>query len=92
MLFGRQLLLFSNTTSSVAANLTVLSSTTDKINRISNHFWDRWRQEYVVNLRETQQISKLNIKKRERCPDTFGELALTGVLPSRDSEKRGAIV
>ena len=62
LLFGRQLLLSSNTTSTVAANLTVLSSTTDKINRISNHFWDRWRHEYVVNLRETQRISKLNIK------------------------------
>ena len=53
LLFGRQLLLSSNTTSTVAANLTVLSSTTDKMNRISNHFWDRWRHEYVVNIRET---------------------------------------
>ena len=33
-LFGRQLFLTSNTTSTVAANLTVLSSTTDKINRM----------------------------------------------------------
>ena len=63
LLFRRQLLLSSNTTSTVAANITVLSSTTDKVNRINNHFWDRWRQEYVVNLRETQRISKLNIKK-----------------------------
>ena len=45
LLFGKQLLLSSNTTSTVAANLTVLSSTTDMINRISNHFWDRWRHE-----------------------------------------------
>ena len=35
LLFGKQLFLSSNTTSSVAANLTILSSTTDKINRIS---------------------------------------------------------
>ena len=28
----------------------------------------------------------------KRYPDTFGELPLTGVLPSRDSEIRGAIV
>ena len=48
LLFGRQLLLSSNTTSSVAANLTVLSSTTDKIKRISIHFWDMWKHEYVV--------------------------------------------
>ena len=26
------------------------------------------------------------------CPDNFGELPLTGVLPNRDSEIRGAIV
>ena len=63
LLFGTQLLLSSNTTSTVAANLTVLSSTIDKINRISNHFWDRWRHEYVVNLGEGQRISKLSTKR-----------------------------
>ena len=61
LLFGRQLLYCSNTASTVIRNLTVLSSTTDKINRISNHFWHRWRHEYVVNLCETQGTSKLNI-------------------------------
>ena len=50
----------SNTTSAVVRNATVLSSTFDKINRISNHFLDRWRHEYVVNLRETHRTSKLN--------------------------------
>ena len=79
------------TLSTIAANPTVLSSTTDKINRISNHFWDRWRHECVVNLRETQRISKL-YKNREKYPDTFGEFPITGVLPSRDSEIRGAIM
>ena len=39
LLFGRQLLYSSNTTSTVVRNLTVLSSTTDKINGISNYFW-----------------------------------------------------
>ena len=67
LLFGRQLLCYSNTTSAVIRNLTVLSSTTDKINRISNHFWHRWRHEYVVNLRETQQASKLNINSQKLC-------------------------
>ena len=28
----------------------------------------------------------------KRCPGAFGELQLTGALPSRDSEVRGAIV
>ena len=57
LLFGRQLLRSSNRTSTVVRNVTVF----DKINRISNHFWNRWRHEYVVNLRETKQTSKLNI-------------------------------
>ena len=70
LLFGRQLLLSSNATSTVAANLTVLSSTTDKINRISNHFWDRWRHKYVVNLREIQRTSKPN-KRRGKGTQTL---------------------
>ena len=47
LLFGRQFLYSSNTASTVVRNLTVLSSTTDKINRISNHFLDRWRYEFT---------------------------------------------
>ena len=31
-------------------------------------------------------------KKREKYPDTFADLPLTGVLPSRDSEIRRAIL
>ena len=64
LLFGRQLLCYSNTKSAVIRNLSVLSSTTDKINPISNHFWWRWRHEYVVSLRETQRASKLNINSQ----------------------------
>ena len=65
LLFGRPLLYYSNTISTVVRNLTVLSSTTDKINRIRNHFWHRWRNEYVLNLHETQRTSKLNIKSQK---------------------------
>ena len=61
LLFGRQSLYSSKATSTVVRNLTVLLSTTDKINRISNHFLDRWRHGNVVNLLETQRTSKLNI-------------------------------
>ena len=64
LLFGRQSSYCSNTTSTVVRSLTVLSSTTGKINRISKHLWHRWRYEYVLlNLRETQWTSKLNIKE-----------------------------
>ena len=65
LLFGRQLLCYSNTTSTAVRNLTVLSSITDKINRISNHFGHRWRHEYVVNLRETQRASTSNINSKK---------------------------
>ena len=37
-------------------------------------------------------IIKTNYKNGERYPDIFGELPLTGVLPSRDSEVSEAIV
>ena len=95
LLFGRQLLYSSNTTSTVVRNLTVLSSFTDKINRISDHFSDRWRHEYVVNLRETQRTSKLNISSLkinvndivlvfyEKRPRHYCRIAIvTQVLPS----------
>ena len=48
LLYGRQLLYSPNTTSStVVSNLIVVSSATDKINRISNHFLNRWRYEFT---------------------------------------------
>ena len=65
LLFDRQLLCYSNTTSAVARNLTVLSSTTDKINRITNHFAYRWRHKYVANLCETQRASKLDMNSQK---------------------------
>ena len=67
LLFARQLSYYSNTTSAVVGNLTILSSTTDMTNCISNHFWHRWRHEYVVNLCEKQQTSKLNINSKKIC-------------------------
>ena len=66
---------------------------------------DRWRHGYVVNLRETQRTSKLNINSLkinvndivlvfyEKVPRHFWRIAIvTRVLPSRDSEIRGATV
>ena len=105
MLFGRQLIYSSNTTSTVIRNLAVFSSTIDKINRLSNHFLDRWRHKYVLNLRETQQTPKLNMNSLkinvndivlafyEKMPRHFWRIAIvTRVLPSRDSKIRRAIV
>ena len=105
LLFGRQLLYSSNTTSTAVRNLTVFSSTTDKISCISNYFLDRWRHRYVVNLCETQWTSKLNTNSlkinindimlvfNKKVPRHFWRIAIvTHVLPLRDSEIRGAIV
>ena len=103
LLFGRQLLYSCNQTSTVVTNLTVLSSTTNKINRICNHLGYRWRNEYVINVRETQRTSKLNINfpkinvndvalVYEKVFRNFWIIAIvTGTLPSRNSKIRGAI-
>ena len=47
LLFGKQLLHSLNTISIAVRNLTVLSSTTDQMNHISNHYLDRWRHEFT---------------------------------------------
>ena len=104
MLFVGQLLYSSTTTSSVVRNRTVLPNTTDKINRISNHFRDGWRHEYEVNLRETQLALKLNINSKKNNANNivlvfdetvqhFWRIAIVKwVLPSRDSEIRWKVV
>ena len=64
LLFGGQLLYSSNTTPTVVRNLTVLSSTTGKINRISNHFFNRRRHGYLVKLREIRVLSSRDPERR----------------------------
>ena len=51
-LFDRQLFYSSNTTSTVAL-----------VNCITTYLWEGWANEYVVNLRETQQTSRLSIER-----------------------------
>ena len=58
LLFDRQLLCYSYITSTSVKNLTVLSSTADKVNRISNQFWLRWKHKYDVKLCETIRHEK----------------------------------
>ena len=50
MLFGRSLKLFDL---DQGGNEIIQSK---KLHNIINHFWDRWRKEYLVNLRECQKI------------------------------------
>ena len=87
LLFGRELLHNSNTTSAVIRNLTVLSSTTDKINCISNHFWHRWKHEYVLNLLETQRASKLNRNSQKLCCASLWWKGAQTLLENRHSNR-----
>ena len=52
MFYGRALRLFDPETSSDVSKMLLPS----KINNIVNHFQDRWKKEYLVNLRKYQKI------------------------------------
>ena len=52
MLYGRALKLCDPEISSHVSKMLLPS----KIDNIVNHFWDCWRKEYLVNLREYQKI------------------------------------
>ena len=54
--------LLFNTTSTAVRNQTILSSTTDKIDCISNHFLDRLRHEYVLCSKFTWGITNIKVK------------------------------
>ena len=56
MLYGRALKLCDPETSSNFSKMLLPS----KINNIVSHFWDRWKKEYLVNLREYQKIKHPN--------------------------------
>ena len=91
---------YSNTKSTVVRNPTVLSSTTDQINLISNHVWNRWRHCSKFMWDTTSIKFKYKLSKKyvvlvydEKVHRHFWRIAIvTEILPSRDSEKKGAIV
>ena len=56
MLYRRALRLFDPETSSDVWKMLLPS----KINNIVNHFWDNWKKEYLVNLRQYQKIKQPN--------------------------------
>ena len=71
LLPGRQLC-YPDIKSTVVRNLTVLSSTTDKINRITNHFWNRRRPEYVpVDTQCRFNVYKTSIRRQRRRTDVL---------------------
>ena len=76
-----------------------------KINNIVNHFWDRWKKEYLVNLREYQKIKPpnkhqqiVNVKdivmvQEEKMPRSAWKVGIfEQVIKGTDDNIRGAVV
>ena len=55
-LFGRQLKPFNPDPFQISYSRTDLNVHSRKINNILNHFWDRWKKEYLINLREHHKV------------------------------------
>ena len=74
------------------------------IDTMLNHFWNRWRKEYVISLRDNQRISKqknspiiekndnvvIHEDKQPRQQWKLGRIV--EVIPGRDGKIRGAQV
>lgn len=58
LLFGRNLPYTSNEKSPIDLHFDEASA--DRVTTTIQHFWERWRKEYVVNLRETQKLTVQN--------------------------------
>lgn len=58
LLFGRNLQYTSNDKSPIDIQFDETSA--DRVTTTIQHFWERWRREYVVNLRETQKLTVQN--------------------------------
>ena len=99
LLSGKQFLWYSNTTSTVVRNLTVLSSTTDKINRIRNDFVETW-----ICSKFMWDTTSIKIKNKipknyvaliydEKVPRHFWRIAMViGVLLVEIRKQKGAIL
>ena len=103
LLFGRNLKQNSIHTSPVSYHPWDITEHNDNINAILDHFWDRWRWEYVVNLRETHRPlkSRWNLPKikqgdivlvhEEKIPRSMGRLGIVTEL-TKEKDTRGALV
>ena len=64
LLFGRTLLLSNPSTTDLSYPNHNPITKPKKLQYIINHFWDRWRKEYFVNLREHHKINSYKKNKR----------------------------
>jgi len=102
LLYGRNLPYQSEGSSPVVTNFDKHSIT--KITNILNHFWDRWRHEYVVNLRESHKsikqhmhqpspsIGDIVIIHENKLPRTVWRLGKIEQLHGKNNQFRRATV
>ena len=105
MLYQRTLLLSNSSTTDLSyPNPNPIIKPT-KLQNIINHFWDRWRKEYLVNLREHH---KIKYYKKNRPTIQLNDVVIIGdanrprsswrlakvekLIESNDKQIRGAIV
>ena len=105
VLFGRTLTSTSNRNTPIQFITQNITAQSKKVNRIVNHFWDRWHMEYIVNLSEThkhnlqnrhQQHIRLNdivLIHDENLPRlTWRKKIVVELLKGPDGKMRGAEV
>ena len=54
-LFGRTLFSTSDLNTPIQFTPQNITAQSKKVNRIINHFWDRWYKAFIVNLRKTHK-------------------------------------
>ena len=73
LLFGRTLTSTSDRNTPIQFSTQNITAQSKKVNRIINHFWDRWHKEYTVNLRETH---KQNFQNRDQQHIRLNDIVL----------------
>ena len=96
MLFGRSWKSFNP---DQGGNETIPSK---NVHNIINHFWDRWRTEYLVNLRECQikydnrqviSVGDVVLIEEDKLPRFCWRMGLVGsLIYGKDEAARGTVV
>ena len=105
LLFGHRLEQTSSKSSPLSVELYNISQHSANTQRIIDHFWNRWRREYVVNLRESHkfqyqnqlqpkpQINDVVLVHDNNLPRFMWRLGrITELIKGHDDQYRGAIV
>ena len=105
LLFGHNLNICTTQTTNISCQEFDIVEKSSKINKIVAHFWNRWRKEYVVNLRESHR--PLPVKRKgpslmlndvvlihdEKIPKHLWEIGkVQEIYKGCDNQIRGALV